>query len=238
MKWKTKISFDKDGEHYIRGKSLIGLIEKYSFVWALFLVILGQEPSDKEEKLMNAILVSAIDHGISTPSAYVPRIVISSGNDVNAAIASGALAVGERHGGAIEKAMRMFKNEKDASSVVSEALSKNEILPGFGHKIYKEKDPRAQALLKKAKDLGFDLIFADKAVKIEEEIRKQKGKKLPLNIDGAIAVLLCEMGFDSKTGKAFFILARMPSMIANIIEEMNEEKTYRRLNEEDVEYGG
>ena len=111
-------------------------------------------------------------------------------------------------------------------------------MPGFGHKIYKEKDPRAQALLKKAKDLGFDLIFADKAVKIEEEIRKQKGKKLPLNIDGAIAVLLCEMGFDSKTGKAFFILARMPSMIANIIEEMNEEKTYRRLNEEDVEYGG
>ncbi len=238
MQWKTKISTDKEGIHYIRGKALPKLIGEMSFTEATFFLLKGEMPKPNEAKLLDAILVSCIDHGVELPSAYVPRVIASTGNSMNAALAGGMLAIGDYHGGAIEKAAMYLQSAKSAKEIVEEAISKKEVVSGLGHKIYKDVDPRSEALFTLAKKLKLSGKFIKKAQDIAEEFEKQKGKKLTLNIDMAVAALMSEMGFDYKLGKAFFCLARMPGMIAHAYEEVTEEKPYRRFEQSDVTYEG
>ncbi len=227
MKWKTAISNDRDGEHYVRGEKLGDLIENATFTEAIFLTLQGKKPSDAERAMLDAILVSCIDHGIAVPTAFVPRVVASTGNSMNASLAAGVLAVSDYHGGAIEGVMKML-----ATAEVPERV------PGLGHKIYKDADPRAWALFKKAADLGIASAEISKIQEIEKSFAEKKNKKLPINVDGAAGAILSGMGFDWRIGKAIFILGRLPSMIANTLEEMQNEKPFRKLDDEDIEYIG
>ena len=106
----------------------------------------------------------------------------------------------------------------------------------MGHGLYTS-DPRTQRLLLIAKKLGFYGKYVKFAFQVEEELSSQ-GKKLPLNIDGIFAALLCEMGFNPKSGKGFFIIARTPGLVAHVVEEALREKPVRRLTDADVEYDG
>lgn len=236
MKFKTSIYENKGGEIYLRGERFLDLIGKMSFTDAIFFVLRGSKPTEAQTGLLDVILVSAINHGLEAPSAFVPRIVASTGNSVNSALASGVLSVGDYHGGAIEECMRILISGKSAKEIVSEIVGSGKRMPGYGHKVYKDSDPRTVKIGEALKLAGIENKFWKLAEDIQAELAKQSAKKLPLNIDGAMAAILCELGFDPIQGKAFFALARFPSMMANIEEELKNEKPYRRLQEEDVEY--
>lgn len=195
-------------------------------------------PSEKETKMLDAILVATAEHGVQAPSTFVTRAAASTGNPINSALAAGILTVGEWHGGAVEKAAQMLQSKKSAEEIVTDAIKNKEKLAGYGHKVYKDEDPRTVAIFAKAKELNFSQKYIDKAVAIQQEFEKQSGKKLPINIDGAIAAVVSELGFDWRLGKAVFALGRMPGMIAHAHEEIINEKPYRRLEDEDVEYTG
>lgn len=232
QKWKTKIAGQKDGELHLRGEKFLDLIGKMTFTEAVYFVIKGTRPSKDHAELLDMILVAAVNHGLEAPSAFVPRIVASAGNSVNSALASGVLSIGDHHGGAIEEAMKIFMSGKSAKQIVEEIVKEGKRMPGYGHKIYKDTDPRSEIIGKK---IGKSKYWA-LAEEIQSELLAQTGKKLPLNIDGAMAAVLCELGFDPIQGKAFFAFARFPSMMANIEEEIKNEKPYRRLEEDDIEY--
>jgi len=238
MKWTTKISVHKKGSLYIRGKKMTKFIGALSFGEMTFFLLKGKMPKENQAKLLDAILVSSIEHGVEAPSAYVPRVIISTGNQMNVALAGGLLAIGDYHGGAIEKVAAYLQNNKNAKEIIKEALLKKERIAGLGHKIYKNIDPRSEALFKYAKKLKLYGEFIKKAQDIEKEFKKQSGKKLALNIDMAIAACMSELGFDHKLGKAVFCLGRLPGMIAHAYEEVTEEKPYRRFEESDVIYKG
>lgn len=238
MKWKTSISTKKDGQVYIRGKSLSKMVEEFSFPDAVFFILSGKMPTIAESQLFNVILISSIEHGVETPSAYVARTVASTGNSINAAIAAGVLTIGEHHGGAGEGAAKIFQSGKSAKEIVAEAIKNKVRLPGYGHKIYKDADPRAQALLKIADKVKLSGKYVKLAQGIQKELKAQSGKDLPLNIDGAQAALLLEIGLDWGLVKSVFILSRLPGLIAHAHEEVSKEKPYRRFEEEDVEYEG
>lgn len=121
--------------------------------------------------------------------------------------------------------------------MVDELIKKGERMPGYGHAIYAV-DPRTQTLLKIAKKEGFYGQYVKLALAVERELQVRTGKKLPLNIDGIIAALLLELGFDPKLGKGIFIIGRTPGLVAHIFEEQTEEKPYRRLSEEEIAYEG
>ncbi len=241
QKWKTSIYKEQNGDIYVRGERLLDLIGKMSFTDAIFFVLRGVKPTEAQTGLLDVILVSAINHGLEAPSAFVPRIVASTGNSVNSALASGVLSIGDYHGGAVEECMRILQSGesagKSAQKIVEEMVRAGKRMPGYGHKVYKDVDPRAEKI-GEAMRLAGKNKFWDLAVDIQKELEKQTGKKLPLNIDGAMAAVLCELGFEAIQGKAFFALARIPTMMANIEEELKNEKPYRRLDEEDVEYVG
>ena len=238
MKWVTKISTRKNGVLYVRGKKLTKLINTLSFSRMIFFLLKGKLPKANEAKLLDAILVSCIEHGVEAPSAYVPRVIISTGNHINAALAGGLLAIGDYHGGAIEKAAMYLQSNKSAKEIVKEALLNKERIHGLGHKIYKSVDPRSEVLFKYAKKLKLNGKFIEKAQDIAQEFEKENGKKLVLNIDMAIAACMSELGFDYKLGKAIFCLGRLPGMIAHTYEEATEEKPYRRFEAGDVVYKG
>lgn len=238
MEWQTHISTHKDGEVYIRGQRLLDLIERHTFTEGIYLLLRGTLPSDTESQMLDAVLVAVIEHSVAVPSAFVPRTVVSTGNPMNAAMAAGALAIGEHHGGAIEKAMEVLQSEVEPKMLVQQKREDKERIAGFGHKLYKDKDPRAEALFKKARDLGLSDTYLKRAENIGTELEEQSGKQLPLNVDGAIAAILVTLGFDATLGKAFFVLGRMPGMVAHAHEELMNEKPYRRLDDEDITYVG
>jgi citryl-CoA lyase len=238
MKWTTKISTHKKGTLYVRGKKLVNFVNTLSFSEMTFFLLKGKLPKPNEAKLLDAILVSCIEHGVEAPSAFVPRVIISTGNEMNVALAGGLLAIGDYHGGAIEKAAQYLQSKKTAKEIVKDSAAKKERIAGLGHKIYKTTDPRSDALFRYAKKIKLGGTFIKKAEDIAKEFEKINGKKLVLNIDMAIAACMSELGFDYKLGKAFFSLGRLPGMIAHAHEEFTEEKPYRRFEESDVIYKG
>ena len=221
--WKTAITKATEEETIIRGYELTELIKKVTFIEAIFLVLKGELPTKNEGRMLDAILVSCIDHGIAPPSVVATRTVLSGGNPLNTAVGAGILTLGESHGGAIEQCAKILqeivKGKIETEDFIKKSCEKKERIPGYGHKIYTQ-DPRTAALLKIAKELGFTGKYVQAALGIEAALEKIKGKKLCLNVDGAIAAIVSEMGFDYQLGKGFFIISRVVGLVAHAREEM------------------
>lgn len=237
-KWRTTISTHRNGELYVRGKKLTDLIRSRTFVEIIFLLWRGKLPRKNEAAMFNAMLVASSEHGLEASSTFVARTVTSTGNSFSSAIAGGILTMGEWHGGAIERAAYILQLRESPEKIVRDAAKNRSRVSGFGHRLYKERDPRAQALFDRARTLGFYGKFVKKALRLESLLKLRTKKVLPINIDGALAALFLELGFDWRLARGFFILARIAGITAHCFEEMVNEKPYRRLSEEDVEYIG
>ncbi|WP_457640863.1 citryl-CoA lyase [Persephonella sp.] len=241
-KWRTAISWHFDHEAYVRGYKLADIIGNLSFTEAIYLVLKGELPTEKEKKMLDAIFVSLVEHSIAPPSVIAARAVASGGNSLHVGVGAGVLAFGEAHGGALEGAMKFLQENVDRNpeEVVKEFLDKKIRIPGYGHRYYKEYDPRSKRMFEIAKVIGFFGKYCRFAEEVEKAIEKIKGKKLVMNVDGAIAAIVSEMGFDYRLGKGFFIIGRIPGLVAHTYEELVMEKPFsKRLDEEkEVEYLG
>lgn len=237
-KWKTSIAGIVDGEVHIHGYKVTELIDKVGFTDAIWLELKGELPTDKEKAMLDAILISTIDNGLGPPSTTNARNSASAGNPMQAAVAAGVLGIGESHGGAIEECAHLLQMGMSAEKLVGKAIGSGDRIPGFGHKIYKDEDPRATQIFNKAKSLGFYGEHCELAKVVEVELEKQKGKKIVINVDGAIAAVVSDMGFDYRLGKGFFIIGRVVGLVAHIFEEWIREKPFRRIADEEIEYDG
>lgn len=237
-KWKTSIAGIVDGEAVIHGYKVTDLIDKVNFTEAIWLELKGELPSEKERAMLDAILISTIDNGLGPPSVTNARNSASAGNSMQAAVAAGVLGIGESHGGAIEECARLLQMGLTAEKLVEKVLSSGERIAGFGHKVYKDEDPRATQIFEKAKSLGFFGEACELAKAVEAKLEELKGKKIVINVDGAIAAVVSDMGFDHRLGKGFFIIGRVVGLIAHIFEEWVREKPFRRIPNEEIEYDG
>ncbi len=73
---------------------------------------------------------------------------------------------------------------------------------------------------------------------VEKNLEELLGKRLPINVDGAIAALLCELDIPPEIGNAFFIIARVPGLVAHVHEEITRMKPMRKIDPQDYEYDG
>ncbi len=220
-------------------------MDKLSFAEAVFLILKGELASKAEAEMMRAILVASIDHGCSPPSVLGTRNVVSGGNSLNAAIAGGVLVIGDSHGGAIENAARIMQEwaakEGDVNKLASQLVDwtrENKIrMPGFGHRLHNV-DPRTLKLFEIAGKHNFSGRHIELCKAIEAALAEKLGKKLPINVDGAIAAVISDMGFDWRLGKGFFIISRVPGLLAHAYEEMTREKPMRQLGNRNFSYDG
>jgi len=249
LHWKTSITDVSPNKICLRGYPVDKLMGKISFAQAIYLVLKGEFSTPEAGKLIDAIFVSSVDHGASPPSALAARTVASTGAELNSAIAAGVLAISRYHGGAIEEGMKLFleiagrMEEKGASEedIVPEVLKKMKEkkgrASGFGHRIHTQ-DPRTKKLFALAEELGFAGKYVRIARTIEKSLESLLGKPLPINVDGAIAALLCELGISPEIGNAFFIIARVPGLVAHIHEERTRMRPMRKIDPQDFEYDG
>ncbi len=244
--WKTAISKVEKNKIIVRGYRLNELIGRLSFAGMIYLLFKGDLPNEREEKLINALLVAGCEHSITCPSTAAARLVISGGVGLQNAIASGINALGDYHGGAIEHTMKMlyeaFSGDYDnieliAKDIVDKYLSRGERVPGFGHFLHTE-DPRVKKLIKLANELGFNGKYLQLACAIQDKLSEALGRPMPMNIDGIMGALFCELGFDWRMGKALFTLSRIAGIAAHAYEEMVCGKPFKATPLEEITYIG
>ena len=247
--WKTAITKIQPNEIRLRGYRIDELLGRLSFPGGFFLLFHSRLPTPAEEKLYDALLLSGIDHGVTPPSANAARLAASTGAPLNAALAAGVLSINKYHGAAIEPAMRLFHQvyadfeksgqqmEQFVASYVEKAVSQKKRLFGYGHRYHKN-DPRTARLFALAEEAGKAGKYLKLARLMGEKLSAATGKELPLNVDGAIAAILCELDFPVEIGNIFFILPRVAGMTAHYLEETTRERPMRHINPDEAEYDG
>lgn len=249
MSWNTKITKVEPNHLVTRGYRQEDLIGNIPFPHVVYLLLKGELPSKEHGKMMDAILTACIDHGVTPPSSMASRVVASGGVPLPTAVAAGVLSIGDAHGGAIEKGAKFLQEgisrmkkegknpEEMAKILVKESREKHKRILGFGHRVHTS-DPRTKRLFSLAEELNIagDHILLSKA--IEKELEVQTGRKLPINVDGAIAAISSDMSFDWRLGKAFFLLGRVAGLTAQVYEEQTEFKPMRKMFNVECEYDG
>ena len=249
LNWSSAISEIGPNTIRLRGYPVEELMGKVGFAEAIFLALKGELPDHGTATLLNAIFVSSLDHGTTPPSVLSTVTVASTGAPLGSAVAAGILAISRWHGGAIEDCMKTInealgiakKNgisfSEAAMKVVDEYRVRGRRVSGFGHRLH-TKDPRTVRLLQFADELGKSQDGVDMARWLEDAIAQSTGKPLPLNVDGAIAAILVDLQIPSQLANGFFMIARLPGLVAHAYEEMTRQKPMRVIHPQDVTYDG
>jgi citrate synthase len=236
--WRSAIATSDDTHIWIQGYDVTDLMTRADFTDTIFLLHRGRLPNYGERRILNAILIAVADHGAGAPSCAAARLA-ASGNrqSVSAAIAAGVLSIGDEHGGAGSACMEMIAAgaeqtrlhgislEEAARRVVDDALAGNKRIPGLGHRVHSA-DPRKDVLFTLARRDG----IAGKGVAFMEALEQaahEKIKRLPINVDGALAAVLYDLGFSPLFGKLVFVIGRVAGLSAEVAEEYSREKAMR-----------
>jgi citrate synthase len=237
--WSTSIIEMKPGMIRYRGYAIEELIGRLGFAEMIYLMTRGELPHPAAAKLLEAALVGAVDHGPQAPSIAAARMAITCGVGINNAMASAINMLGDVHGGAGEQcvmlynaiAARMGSDPTGEERLAEAARAEMKLLaeagiqyvPGFGHRFH-PRDPRAPRLLELV-----DVAAAAGAVSgrfaaigraVEAELAAQKGRAVPMNIDGATGVIFAELGFPPPLCRGLFVLSRAVGALAHAYEEM------------------
>ncbi len=264
--WTTAITRIEPNKVAVRGHDIASLMGRVSFGAAVYLILTGKLPTEPVAKLMDAILVSSIDHGATPPSALAARTVASTGASLSQSVAAGIMSINKHHGGAIEDAARYLSSiitksrgqkrtlDEVAAEEVARIKSSGDRIPGFGHRIH-TKDPRTTKLfeLAAAAGLGAEAPSSTErlgsqrsavssshisAARAVERAFASIGKPLPINVDGALGAILSDLGLDPKVFNGIFMIARTPGLVAHVTEEQAREKPMRRIDPVNHAYDG
>jgi citrate synthase len=237
--WSTSIIEMKPGMIRYRGYAVEELIGRVSFAEMVYLMTRGELPHPEAAKLLEAALVAAVDHGPQAPSIAAARMAITCGVGINNAMASAINMLGDVHGGAGEQCVALYNaiaarigdgpldERRLAEAVVAEiaALAQRGIrhVPGFGHRFH-PRDPRAPRLLELVDRAAAAGVvsgrFAAIGRALEARLAADKGRPIPMNIDGATGVVFAELGFPPPLCRGLFVLSRSVGALAHAFEEL------------------
>jgi citrate synthase len=250
-RWKSALTSVANNKILVRGYPLDEMMGRLSFADAVYLLLMGELPTPTIGRMLNAILVASIDHGVTPPSTLATRNVATTGSPLKDCVAAGLLAFGPHHGGDVESCMRFLDQgltlvrggavwHDAAKQLVDECLKDGVIPPGFGHR-YHTRDPRAARLFQMALELELDGEHVRMIRALEQALRPHEeplGKALAVNVDGAIAAIAADLGFAYELGNAVYLVSRLPGLIAHAHEERTRQKPMRQIDPKDSDYDG
>jgi len=250
-RWQSSLTEIAPNKILIRGYPVDEMMGRLGFAEAVYLLLMGELPTPAIGRMLNAVLVSSLDHGVMPPSTLAARNVATSGAPLKDCVAAGILAFGPHHGGDIESCMRFLDKglslvrggktlQEAAETIVQECVAQHEVPPGFGHRFH-TRDPRAARLFQMALELELEGEHVRMLRAIERAIegRKDKfGRALPVNVDGAIAAISADLGFAYELGNAVFLVSRLPGLIAHAHEERTRQTPMRQIDPKDHDYDG
>ena len=217
----------------VRGADLCrDLIGKLSFSDYFWLLVTGQRPGAMASRVLDATLVAIAEHGL-VPSVQAARMTLAAAPDaLQGSVAAGILGCGSVILGASETAGRLFLRidalAKDqgltmdaaAAEVVRELRAQKQAIPGYGHPLHKDRDPRVARLFAVAAEAGAPGHFIALAEAVERVLPDITGRDLRLNVSAAIPAVLLDVGFPADALKGVPILARCAGLIGHLTEEL------------------
>lgn len=236
--WKTGITNAQANDIRVGGYDITELMTRASYTETVFLLHTGRLPNDAERRLLNAVLVAVADHGPGSPSVATSRLVASANRVApEAAVAAGVLAIGDAHAGAGLACMQLIGEglgrvreegisvQEAARDTVVRARERRERLPGIGHRVHTA-DPRSAVLFSMARETG---VAGDGIAFLEgvEQAVADLIKPMPVNVDGALAGVLFDLGFPPLFAKLVFIMGRVAGLSAHVMEEYTRERPMR-----------
>src|SRR3954451_9722917 len=250
-RWPSALTSIAPNTILIRGYAVDEMMGRLSFADAVYLLLMGELPTPAIGRMLNAVLVSSLDHGVTPPSTLAARNVATSGAPLKDCVAAGILAFGPHHGGDIESCMRFLdqglsltrtgRSEREAAdAIVEQCVAENIEPPGFGHRFH-TRDPRAARLFQIALELeleGEHVRLMRATERALETHASHFGRPLPVNVDGAIAAISADLGFAYELGNAIFLISRLPGLIAHAHEERERQSPMRQIDPKDYDYDG
>ena len=247
--WSQPITKIEPNKVAVRGYRIDELMGQVPFAHMVYLVLKGELPTESQGRVMDAILVSSVDHGATPPSVLAARTVASGGAPLTAGIAAGIMTINRHHGGAIEGCMRVLmvaverkhENDQDALSAARELVedyrAQKKRIPGYGHRIHKN-DPRTRKLFAICEEEGVAGEYVEMGGAIRQALKETLGKDLPMNVDGAIAAVLCELDFPPEMGNGLFAISRTVGLTAHVFDEITNQRPMRRISPTAQDYSG
>jgi citrate synthase len=220
---------------YIRGKSLVDeLMGELDFTSMFVFHMTGRVPAPPEKRLVDAILVTLMEHGL-TPSTISARLVyLSSPDAIQAAVSAGLLAAGSVFLGAMEDCGEILQEgvrqvqagtetaEDYCSRVLSRYIADRRPAPGFGHNVHRPDDPRTPRLLALAREEGVAGPHVALLETLAETMDELKRRHVTVNATGAIAAVLSDLGYPWQIMRGFSLVARAAGIVGHILEEQRE----------------
>jgi citrate synthase len=232
--WRTEITDMQPGSIRYRGYAIQDLIGNVTFAQMTWLMLRGDLPTVGQGKLLDAALMSGVDHGPQAPSIAIARMAATCGVGLNNAMASAVNVLGDVHGGAGEQAVALYHDvdrrmseglalQPAVQAALAQYVEENgKFVSGFGHRFH-ARDPRSPRLLElvdaAARAGDVDGRYATIARAIEGQLAADKGRPIPMNIDGATAVIYAELGFPAPLARGLFCLSRSVGILAHAWEQ-------------------
>lgn len=248
-RWRTALTCIEPNKITIRGYPLDEVMGRLTFGESIYLLMMGEVPSPGIGSMMEAMLVSFIDHGATPPSTLAARNTATTGAPMRACVAAGVLGFGSFHGGDIESCMQFLDRGLElvrsgtsfvdaANQIVERCISSGEPIPGFGHRFH-TRDPRAARLFQMALELELEGDHVQMIRAVEVVLGSAAAEvPLPVNIDGAIAAVCGDLGIPPVAANALFIISRVPGIAAHAKEERERQRPMRQIDPKDHLYDG
>jgi citrate synthase len=210
----------------VRGQDLCNeLIGQVNFADYFYLLLTGRKPDAPASAVLNATLVAIAEHGL-VPSVQAARMTLAAAPDaLQGAVAAVILGASETAGRLFDEIDRTANAHSGdlhaaARAVVGEWRARKQAVPGYGHPVHKERDPRVDALFRVSKQAGGGQRFVQIAEAVEAVLPDVIGKPLKLNVSAAIPAVLLGVGFPLNALKGVPMLARCAGLIAHMSEEL------------------
>jgi citrate synthase len=210
-----------------RGRDLVEeLIGRHSFTEVFYLLTCGRLPNPGETRVLDACLVTLMDHGW-TPTSLIARLAYDSApSQVQVGIAAGLLAVGDVFAGTMDGCARLLaegidRDDKAAwcKEVVQAHRTLKKPMPGFGHPFHKPDDPRPPRLFRVAEEAGVDVRYVALLRQLGQAVDEGHGRHLTINATGALAALLLGIKMPLAIMRGVSVVSRSAGLVAHIAEE-------------------
>lgn len=216
----------------VRGLDLcddvIGKVDFTSYFW---LLVTGVMPDDRQKVLADSVLCAIAEHGL-VPSVVAARMTYAAAPEAfHGAVSAGLLGCGSVVLGSAEVAGRFYAEcisraeadgigyDEAAKQGIAALRAEKKAVPGFGHPQHSGGDPRAHRLIAIAREQGTQGKYLEMLHAIERVLPDAIGRSLPINVNGAIPVVMLDAGFPLAALKGISLLARTASLVAHLQEE-------------------
>lgn len=234
MTYPTSIGTSDATTIRLLGHDLAGeLMGEVGFGELAFWLVARRRPEPGEVRLFEAVLVALADHGF-TPTAIAARLTfLSAPESLQGALAAGLLGGGSRFLGVTEDTGRFLAAtiaaagpEPDWDALARKALSERKaagkFVPGLGHPVHKQQDPRTPVIIRIAREEG---VYGPHLALFEAMGRNAPeilGRALPLNGAGVCGAALADLGLPVELLRGFALLARAAGLLGHLAEELRQ----------------